>query len=180
MSTTYPWLRRALLGLTIVLAGALTYHTVTATDCTKTCASARQIVCDDGWHAASSPNDHRLEFFGTSGASALFIPARIDTGASHTIVARCVLERLEASGAAVRTNKTMVQSGLCGTTQTVPIWNVTLRFGPYLLRNMPVAEYHGNSTAALIGLDILMSTSTHISHSPSGITLDWPPPEEQQ
>lgn len=108
MSTTQSWLVRVLLVLTTVLGGTLIYHTTTATDRNQSCATARQIVCDDGWHATPSPNDHTLELFGTSGASALFIPARIDTGASHTIVARCVLERLETSGAAVRTNKAMV------------------------------------------------------------------------
>lgn len=132
-----------------------------------------QVLCDDSWQPAQEQILHTVSFTDATLAlhSALALP---DTGADFTLVARCLLEKLEAHSAAHRTPLYGTIGGVFGTRAQVPVWEVTLVLYPYSVKTR-VFEHANNAAPVILGRDVLGSIGASIQVKHDTMHIHLPP-----
>jgi predicted aspartyl protease len=98
----------------------------------------------------------------------------VDTGATGTFMATCVVESLPGDIARKSDNTTKVAMGN-GDVSDVTIWVVTFEIGPYRVTNQAVYVTDKLTTPIVIGMDVLSSTNAVIA--PGVKRIIFLPPE---
>jgi predicted aspartyl protease len=114
----------------------------------------------------------------------IFVPMRfgersvqglVDTGATGTFMATCVVESLPADIAQKSDNAAKVAMGN-GDVSNVTIWVVTFEIGPYRLTKVPVYVTDRLTAPIVIGMDVLAGTNAVIA--PGVKKVIFLPPEK--